>query len=158
MYVCPRFKSRTSHLWPTLIFTHHCNNMGPYWLATLTWLSGYGCKIYACPGFKSQASHSWPSSPPHWLSQKRNRANMKAPILSYFIDFNGLYWPGGLMVSMLAWLDGFSWVLVSFVFNSWCMYIFCGALTLLLYEFLVTFYFLLVFYFSLCSSLNFTWH
>ena len=96
---------------------------------------------------------SWPSSPPHWLSQKRNGVHVKSPSLSYSINFVGLYRLGGLMVSMLAWVNTFSRVPVRFVFDSWCMYIFLWALTSLFYEFLVTFYFLLIFYFSLCSSL-----
>ena len=83
--------------------------------------------------------YSWPSSPPHWLSQKRNRAQVKPLSLSYFINFAGMYRPGGLMVIALAWVKGFSWFLVSRVFDSWCMYIFWWALTLLFYQFLVTF-------------------
>ena len=64
---------------------------------------------------------------------------MKPPSLSYFINFVGLYWPGGLMVSTFAWVNGFSRVLVSLVFDSSWMYIFWWALTPLFYEFLVTF-------------------
>ena len=74
---------------------------------------------------------------------------MKPPSSSYFINYIGLYWPGGLMIRTLVLVDGFSCVLVSFVFDFRCMYIFCGALTSLFYVFLVTFYFLLVFYFGL---------
>ena len=50
------------------------------------------------------------------------------------------------MAGMLVQVDGFLQVLVNFVFDSWCLHIFCGALTLLSYMFLVTFYFQLVFY------------
>ena len=51
---------------------------------------------------------------------------MKPPRVSYFFNFVGLYWPGGLMASMLIALDGFSRGLLSFVFDSWCMYTFVG--------------------------------
>ena len=81
---------------------------------------------------------------------------MKPPRVSYFINFKGLYWPGGLMANMLVVVDGFPLVPVSFVFDSWCMYIFCGALISLFYVFLVTFHFLLVFYSALCSFLTLT--
>ena len=97
-------------------------------------------------------SCSWPGSPPHWLSQKRNKAHVKALRPSYFINSLSLYWQGGLTANVVVWADGFSRVLVSFVFDSWWMYIFCGALTSLFYVSLVNFYFPLVFYFSLCSS------
>ena len=56
-------------------------------------------------GFPEPAlSQRWPSSPPHWLSQKRNRVHVQPPILSYFINFGALHWPGGLMVSMLCFI------------------------------------------------------
>ena len=84
---------------------------------------------------------------PHTDFPKKERAHVKPPSLSYFINFAYLYRPGGLMVTTLALIKGFSRVLVSHVFDSWCMYIFWWALTLLFYEFLVTFYFLLVFFF-----------
>ena len=58
---------------------------------------------------------------------KRNRAHVRPPSLPYFINFIGLYWPGGLMVSMLVSMVGFSWDLMSFVFDSWCMYVFWGS-------------------------------
>ena len=73
--------------------------------------------------------NSWPGpAPPHWLSQKRNRAHVKPPSLSYCINFISLHRPGGLMVSMLVGMKSFSQVVMSSVFNSWGMYIFCGAL------------------------------
>ena len=83
---------------------------------------------------------------------------MKPPGPSYFINLWNLYRLGGLMASLLVRVDKFSQVLMSFAFDSWCMYVFCGALTLLFCVFLVTFYFLLVCYFALCSSLIFIWH
>ena len=55
-----------------------------------------------CP--KPAPSQHWPSSPPHWLSQKRNRVHVQPPILSYFINFGALHWPGGLPVSMLCFI------------------------------------------------------
>ena len=60
------------------------------------------------------------------------------------------------MASMLSLLDGFSQALVSFGFDSWCMYIFCWALISLFHVFLVTFHFLLAFYSAFCSSLILT--
>ena len=100
---------------------------------------------------------SWPSSPPHWLSRKRNTGHMKPPSPSYFVDFRCLYRSNGLIDKTLAAVDGFSHALAVSVFDSLWMYSFCGALTSLFYVLLVTFYFLLVFYCSLCSSLIFTW-
>ena len=43
---------------------------------------------------------------------------MKPPSLFYFINFIGLYWPSGLMVSRFVSVHGFSQDLVSFVFDS----------------------------------------
>ena len=60
---------------------------------------------------------SWPSSPPHWLSRKRNKAHVKLPRVSYFINFVGSYRPGGLMASVLilCWMDSHElpWALCS---------------------------------------------
>ena len=99
---------------------------------------------------------SWPSSPPHWLSRKRNTGHVKPPSPSYFVNFRGLRRSNGLIVRMLAAVDGFSRALPISLFDSPWMYCFCVVLTSLFYVLLVTFYFLLVFYCSLCS-LIFTW-
>jgi len=110
---------------------------------------------------RGHGSVSWPSSPPHWLSQKRNTAHVKPPSPFYFINRTYLHWPGGLMEMMFVGWDGFSRVVATFVFDSWCMYSFSGALTSVAPSFsvfLVTFCFLLVFYFVLCSSFIFPWH
>ena len=101
--------------------------------------------------------NSWPSSPPHWLSRKRNTGHVKPPSPSYFTNFRRLHLSNGLIDRMLAAVDGFSHALVISVFDSLWMYCFCGVLTSLFYVLLVTFYFLLVFYRSPCSSLIFTW-
>ena len=129
-----------------------------------TWMTSITClqPSHLCPIFEylfhkastslGQAT-SWHSSPPHWLSQKRNRVHVKPPSLSYFINFVGLCQPGGLMVSMLARVNEFSWILVSLVFDSWWMYIFLVGSNLAFLWIFGYFYFLLVSYFSLCSSL-----
>ena len=83
---------------------------------------------------------------------------MKPPNLSYFINFIGLYQPGGLMVSMLAWASCFSQVLVSLVFDSWCMYIFSVGSNLAFlrvfgyFLFPVGILFFLLFFFDIKSS------
>ena len=100
---------------------------------------------------------SWPSSPPHWLSRKRNTGHVKPPSPSYFVNFRYLHRSNGLIVRTLAAVDGFSRALAISVFDSLWMYCFCGVLTSLFYVLLVTFYFLLIFYCSLCSSLIFIW-
>ena len=103
-------------------------------------------------------SHSWPSSPPHWLSQKRNKAHVKPPRPFYLINFIGLYRSGGLMANMLVRVDGFSRTLASLVFESWSVYVFLRGSN---FAFLcVIGYFLLPIgiYFALCSSLIFIWH
>ena len=101
---------------------------------------------------------SWPSSPPHWLSQKRNGAHVKPPSLSYFIDFVGLYRLGGLMVSMLASVNKFSWVLASVVFDSWCMHIFFVGSNLAFLRVFGYFLFPIGIFFSLMFFFDLTWH
>ena len=49
-----------------------------------------------------------PALPHTDFPKKRNKAHVKVPRVSYFINFVGLYWPGGLMANMLILLDGFS--------------------------------------------------
>ena len=75
------------------------------------------------------AKCSWPSSPPHWLSQKRNQACVKLPSPFYFINHTWLYQPGGLMDRMSISLSGFPQVVAISEFDSCSMYSFCEALT-----------------------------
>ena len=100
---------------------------------------------------------SWPSSPPHWLSRRRNTGHVKPPSPCYFVNFRCLYRSNSLIDKTLATVDRFSRALAISVFDSPWMHCFCGALTSLFYVLLNTFHFLLVFYCSLYSSLIFTW-
>ena len=45
---------------------------------------------------------SWPSSPPHWLSRKRNTGHVKPPSPFYFVDFKRLHRSNGLIDRTLA--------------------------------------------------------
>ena len=62
------------------------------------------CKFDVCISWYARDSSkttcdlvSWPSSPPHWLSRKRNQGHVKLPSPFYFINRRCLYRPGGLM-------------------------------------------------------------
>jgi len=78
----------------------------------------------------------------------------------YFTNRICLHRPGALMVSMSVMLDGFSRVVMIFVFNSWCKYYFCVALTSVFTAFLCVFgYFLLPIGILFCLMFFiFTWY
>ena len=75
----------------------------------------------------------------YWLSQKRNKVHMKSPSPFYLINFGYLHWIGGLMDSIFIGLGRFSQVTTIFLFDSWCMYPFCGTLTSVFTAFLCVF-------------------
>ena len=95
-----------------------CNNLGPWTTAS----QDMGCSAWF---------RIWPSSPPHWLSRKRNQGHVKLPSPFYFINRRCLYWPGGLMDRMSVSCCRFSWVITTSVFDFCSMNLFCEALTLL---------------------------
>jgi len=89
----------------------------------------------------------WVADPalPHTdFSEKEIKCTWSLLSLFYFINCMCFQWLGALTVSTSAGLDRFSWIVVIFMFNSWCMYYFCGALTSVFTTFLCVFgYFLL---------------